>query len=552
VIWIDEAGLLGVRDLRRVFDIAKEQNARVILSGDSKQHAPVARGDALRNLENQAGIEFPEVRKIQRQKAEVYREAVGLLSKGQVDKAFDRLEAMGAVREIADMGERHAALAKDYSSLQNQGKTVLVVSPTHAEGAAATAAIRSELRQEGKLGEAREFTSLQKLQWTEAQKGDARNYEAGMVIQFHQNAGELKTRESVLGVGPPGNVAGVKEVPADGRRELYLDLDERGVVLKSRDREAAAGGEYVLAYGKPGNLFRVEKMPARGDREYYFAMGKDGPELRVRSKSERQAGGRSWTFAMGPDGPVLTEKARRVSVNNGDRLHVLGRDERGHVMVTGKSGDAFALPVSQAGKFQVYQPKSLEVAKGDKLRLTHNSYSEDNKRINNGDMAAVKRFTPSGGIELTNGKVLAADHGHMTHGYATTSHAAQGKTVDHVLIAQSAASSKAASKEQAYVSISRGREGVTIYSDDKNALREAVKQSSVRQSAAEVAGGVGQSVNRERGKLLGRLGSMARTYAGRALEQAKGWVQQAVSRNPGAMNQAMARLRGRGYGQQLG
>ncbi|MEZ6081770.1 MAG: AAA family ATPase [Pirellulaceae bacterium] len=39
VIWIDEAGLLDVRSMNAVFDIAKEQNARVVLSGDIRQHS---------------------------------------------------------------------------------------------------------------------------------------------------------------------------------------------------------------------------------------------------------------------------------------------------------------------------------------------------------------------------------------------------------------------------------------------------------------------------------------------------------------------------------
>jgi len=50
-------------------------------------------------------------------------------------------------------------------------------------------------------------------------------------------------------------------------------------------------------------------------------------------------------------------------------------------------------------------------------------------------------------------------------GYATTSHAAQGKTVDLVFIAQGAASQGAASREQSFLSASRcvGRGRDTSY-----------------------------------------------------------------------------------------
>ena len=42
VVWVDEAGLLGTQDMARLFDMAGELKARVVLSGDRKQHRAVA------------------------------------------------------------------------------------------------------------------------------------------------------------------------------------------------------------------------------------------------------------------------------------------------------------------------------------------------------------------------------------------------------------------------------------------------------------------------------------------------------------------------------
>ena len=81
------------------------------------------------------------------------------------------------------------------------------------------------------------------------------------------------------------------------------------------------------------------------------------------------------------------------------------------------------------------------------------------------------------------------DFGHLTHGYVTTSHASQGKTVDRVLIAMGSESRGAISAEQFYVSVSRGREKATIYSDmSRDELREAVKRMDARKSATEFMG----------------------------------------------------------------
>jgi predicted RNA-binding protein with PIN domain len=67
-----------------------------------------------------------------------------------------------------------------------------------------------------------------------------------------------------------------------------------------------------------------------------------------------------------------------------------------------------------------------------------------------------------------------------------TSHASQGKTTDKIIISQSSLSGKASSIEQFYVSVSRGRQAVSIYTDDKAELIKAVAQSTQRISATEL------------------------------------------------------------------
>ena len=61
--------------------------------------------------------------------------------------------------------------------------------------------------------------------------------------------------------------------------------------------------------------------------------------------------------------------------------------------------------------------------------------------------------------------------------------------MDRVLIAQSSASFPASSQEQFYVSASRGREGVRVYTDDKEALKERIARSGQRGSATELLAG---------------------------------------------------------------
>lgn len=363
VLWVDEAGQVGTQDMAKLFALAEKAGARVILTGDSRQHASVPRGDALRILESQAGLPVAEVRQIVRQKG-TFREAVGALSRGDVAEGFDRLDKLGWVREIPADGAREQAIATEYLQALHEGRTVLAIAPTHAEGRAITTAIRKGLESHGKLGaEERSFLQLVTDSPTEAERKDAVFYQPGMVVEFHQAAKGFKA---------------------------------------------------------------------------------------------------------------------------GTRAEVAGVDDKGQVLV--RHGKATApLPLEQASRFQVFRATELTLRKGDSLRITKNAKDATGRhRINRGAVYQVAGFTASGDVKLANGWTLPKDFGNWSHGYVLTSHASQGKTVDRVLIAESTQSLPAASREQFYVSASRARESVTVFTDSKRELKEAIQSSGHRVSAREL------------------------------------------------------------------
>jgi conjugative relaxase-like TrwC/TraI family protein len=88
-LWMDEAGLLGVRDMAVLLTLADRYNARLVLAGDNRQHASVIRGDALRILHSVAGIHTAEVTHIYRQRNTTYRNAVQALADGNIKAGFD-------------------------------------------------------------------------------------------------------------------------------------------------------------------------------------------------------------------------------------------------------------------------------------------------------------------------------------------------------------------------------------------------------------------------------------------------------------------------------
>ena len=152
-------------------------------------------------------------------------------------------------------------------------------------------------------------------------------------------------------------------------------------------------------------------------------------------------------------------------------------------------------PVSfkELDKITVCQPKELSLSSGDRLQLKANDKSQDGRELANGELVTVKKIHTDGRITLDDGRALPNHYRQFVRGYAVTSYAAQGKTVDCVLFSDSAV--KAATNEQQwYVTISRGRKGVKIFTADKIQLRQNIARSGNRTLAMDMKPGAVQKL----------------------------------------------------------
>ncbi|MBK9118172.1 MAG: relaxase domain-containing protein [Phycisphaerales bacterium] len=258
VIWIDEAGLLSSRMMAKVFDLAGKLDVRVVLSGDRRQHGSVERGAALRLLEEEAGIRPAELRDIQRQRGD-YKAAVAALGDGRTDEGFRRLDQLGWIREVGDT-DRYRVLAEDYAAIVKQGKTALVVSPTHLEGEWITGEIRERLRHAGTLrGGDRSFTVLESTNLTEADRRDELNYSPGGVLVFHQNTkGHRKGDRVAVGDAPlPLDQAARFQLFRTG--ELSLTAGDR---IRITRNGTTLDGKHRL---NNGAIYEIKRFDAKGN-----------------------------------------------------------------------------------------------------------------------------------------------------------------------------------------------------------------------------------------------------------------------------------------------
>jgi conjugative relaxase-like TrwC/TraI family protein len=165
----------------------------------------------------------------------------------------------------------------------------------------------------------------------------------------------------------------------------------------------------------------------------------------------------------------------------------LGKDSYLTVEAVNRSGNSLTLrtgagrrieasPAKWAKAAEVYTQEARTLAVGDRLQFRTPDKRHD---IANGQFATVLdlhakqaklRFDSKREVALPLSELR-----HVDYGYASTSHAAQGATVDQVIVnADSMRSAQLVNRKQFYVSISRARNDARVYTDDTQALRRAV------------------------------------------------------------------------------
>ena len=163
VLLVDEAGQIGGQQMHQLLSLAKANEGRVILSGDTRQHSAVEASDALRAIEKYStvkAIELTEIRRqdpargktrAERERIAQYRQAVQEASEGNLDASFRRLDRLGAV-VVCSPQEQAERLAQHYLALVEQHQSVVVVSQTWSEIHRVNEQVRAALKSRGLLG----------------------------------------------------------------------------------------------------------------------------------------------------------------------------------------------------------------------------------------------------------------------------------------------------------------------------------------------------------------------------------------------------------------
>jgi len=113
VLVVDEAGMIGTRQMARVAAKIDAIGAKLVLVGDPDQLQPIEAGTPFRDLIDRHGA--AELREVRRQKADWQREATQDLASGDTAKAVNAYRHHGALSEHVKQDEAVEALAERYA-----------------------------------------------------------------------------------------------------------------------------------------------------------------------------------------------------------------------------------------------------------------------------------------------------------------------------------------------------------------------------------------------------------------------------------------------------
>jgi conjugative relaxase-like TrwC/TraI family protein len=255
VLIVDEAGMISGRQMDGILQLADQQQARILFSGDTRQIQSVEASDALRILERESQIKSVSLTGVQRQSNAVYRDAIQTLRESP-EQGFEKLERLGAVHEVS-FAERGRAVADLYREMTaDPSRKILVVAPTHEEISRVTRAIRDDLSERGHLGPSAVIDRHVPLQWTEAQKRDLSNYREGHVLLVHRAARGMDKHEALAVSEFKTDVLVARN--ARGEERTFTPAQTRSFsVHELRPIEVAAGDRLLLTGNRRDADFRA-------------------------------------------------------------------------------------------------------------------------------------------------------------------------------------------------------------------------------------------------------------------------------------------------------
>lgn len=345
--------------------------------------------------------------------------------------------------------------------------------------------------------------------------GDTRQHqgvEAGRPFEQLQQAGMQTARlDEIVRQKDPALKSAV-ELLATGQTAVALDLLER----QGRIREIPDGQERIRTIARsyagspentlivsPDNASRRElNVAVRQELKASGTIAADDHSFRVLVQRQDMTGAdRAWAnhYEIG-DVVRYARGSKAAGIEAGSYGTVAAINPSANLLSVEKAtGDPVTYDPRRLTGVSVYREVSREFSVGERIQFTA---PDKQLGVANRDLAVIESISPDGRVmaRLDDNRQLefnAAEHRHFDHGYAVTSHSAQGLTAERVLIhADTGVHPDLLNSRFGYVSVSRASHEATVFTNDSSKLNQQLGTEITKTSAlaTDQAASVGQGL----------------------------------------------------------
>jgi ATP-dependent exoDNAse (exonuclease V) alpha subunit len=332
--------------------------------------------------------------------------------------------------------------------------------------------------------------------------GDTRQHqgvEAGQPFEQLQQAGMRTAHlDEIVRQKDPALKSAVESL-AKGDVSAALDsLHRQGRIREISDtaeRIRAIARSYVESPEKtlivsPDNASRRDlNVAVREELKANGTLAREDHQLKVLIQRQEMTGAeRRWAsgYEIG-DVVRYARGSKETGIDAGAYATVVGTNPAMNLAsVEQASGNVVTYDPRRLTGVSVYREVAHEFSVGDRIQFTA---PDKSLGVANRDLAMIDSIGRGGQISarLDSGRQIefdAASHRHFDHGYAVTSHSAQGLTAERVLInADTGVHPDLLNSRFGYVSVSRASHEANIFTDDANRLNQRVATKVSKSSA---------------------------------------------------------------------
>jgi conjugative relaxase-like TrwC/TraI family protein len=335
--------------------------------------------------------------------------------------------------------------------------------------------------------------------------GDIRQHqgvEAGRPFEQLQEAGMRTARlDEIVRQQDPALKSAV-ELLATGHVSAALDaLQEQGRVKEipnAEHRIRTIAKSYVESpqntlIVSPDNASRHElNLAVRQELKATGAVAPEDRNFRVLVQRQDMTGAeRSWASHYGIDDVVrYTRGSKAIGIEAAAYASVVAINPSANELTVKKAnGELATYDPRRLTGVSVYQEIQREFSVGERIQFTA---PDKSLGVANRDMAVIEAIHPDGhlSVRLDNNRQIefnGNEHRHLDHGYAVTSHSAQGLTAERVLVhADTSVHPDLLNSRFGYVSISRASHEATLFTDDLAKLGPQLGAEVSKTSALEI------------------------------------------------------------------